>query len=153
MGRFAGVAFLSACVLAGCSMLSNIETPQNPTFWWEENSTSINFVDGPMTASVGQPTTLTARVIIGSSSCDRFKSLSATVDATSRSVVLKGTRESKRSNQSLACTGDYGAKLATVSVNFPSAGTYRVVADSYEPASFAPDEDPRASIDILVVAP
>lgn len=140
--------------LASCSMLSDLPAgaPPTQTYWWAENPTAISFVDGPATALVGHATVITARVIIGSSSCDRYKSLTATVEAASRSVIIRATRESKRSNQALACTSDYGGMLATASISFPSPGTYRVVADSFEPASFSPDEYPRASMDILVVA-
>lgn len=156
MRRFAGVALLAAGVLTGCSLLSNLPdtkdgTQQPQAFWWEENPASISYVAGPATASVGQPTTISARVIIGSSSCDRFKSLTATVDAASRSVLLRGTRESKRANEPFPCTADYGAKLATVSLTFQATGSYRVTASSFEPASFDPYETPRASIDILVM--
>ncbi|MNX69009.1 hypothetical protein D3C86_1002130 [compost metagenome] len=142
--------------MVGCKGFPLLGTDPQPTsepsFWYEANPTQISLVDGPQSAVAGTPVVLAARVIIGSSSCDRFKELNATVDEASRSVVLSAMRESKRSNQELACTDDYGSKLATVSVTLPSAGTYRVSAERYHPTSFLPDETPRASFDIEVSA-
>lgn len=152
---YASLALL-ALALAGCRGLPLLgldsQPSPAPSVWYEPNPTDISFVDGPSSGIAGVPLTITARVIIGSSSCDRFKELRATVDEASKSVVLSATRESKRSNQDIACTDDYGAKLATVSVTLPTPGTYRVIAERYHPASFLPDETPRASIDIVVTA-
>lgn len=144
--RFAPIAL--ALGVVGCSLL-------NPSLgagsvWWEENPTAISYVAGPATASVGRPVELTARVIIGSGSCDRYQDLKATVEPASRSVRLSATRESKRSSGVLQCTGDYGARLATVSVTLPATGSYRVYVESFLGVAFAPDESPRATIDLWV---
>lgn len=152
-GLYTSLALL-ALALVGCKGLalhgSEGQPSPEPSVWYEANPTDISHVEGPASGVAGTPVVLTARVIIGSSSCDRFKELRATVDEASRSVVLSATRESKRSNQDFACTDDYGSKLATVSVTPSSAGTYRVSAERYHPASFLPDETPRATFDILV---
>ncbi|HEY9898985.1 MAG TPA: hypothetical protein V6D00_07365 [Pantanalinema sp.] len=151
-------AFLAllALTLIGCQGLPLLgidsRPSPEPSFWYEANPTQIASVEGPGIAVAGTPVVLAARVIIGSSSCDRFKELRATVDEASRSVVLSAMRESKRSDQELACTEDYGSKVATVSVTLPSAGTYRVSAERYHPVSFLPDETPRATLDIVVTA-
>lgn len=146
-----------AICLAGCaadlsSLWPGFGKPSSEV-WYEANPTSISYVSGPATAVAGQPVELQARVIIGSSSCDRFKDLSASLDEAARTVTLSGMRESKRSKGPVECTSDYGAKLATVSVTFPAAGTYRVVAERFEGAVFHPDETPRATIGIQVEAP
>lgn len=147
--RVLGLVVGLSVTLAGCAGgLAGIW--QSPSFWWEANPAEISYVAGPASATVGQPVVLSARVLIGSSSCDRFKDLQARVEEASRSVVLVGTRESKRSNGPLACTSDFGAKLATVSVTFPAAGAWRVSVERFASTSFAVDEQPRATIDIQV---
>lgn len=156
--RFAGLLLGLSFSLVGCAegwqtVWQGIGGPTpSPSVWYEANPAQISYVDGPTSAVVGQPIILSARVIIGSSSCDRFKDLQARVEEASRSVILSGIRESKRADQPLECTSDYGAKLATVSVTLPTNGVYRVTAERYHPASFAVDEIPRATIDIQVGA-
>lgn len=154
--RYAGLLLGLSFTLAGCAQgWSTIwqgiggPTPA-PSFWYEANPAEISYVAGPATATLGQPVVLSARVIIGSSSCDRFKELQARVDESSRSLVLSGIRESKRSDQPLECTSDLGSKLATVSVTLPTAGVYRVTAERFLATTFAIDEPPRATIDIAV---
>lgn len=156
--RYAGLLLGLSFTLAGCAQgWSTIwqgiggPTPA-PSFWYEANPAEISYVAGPASAVAGQPVVLSARVIVGSSSCDRFKELQARVDEGARSVVLSGIRESKRSDQPLACTSDLGSKLATVSVTLPMAGVYRVTAERYLAATFAIDETPRATIDVQVTA-
>lgn len=155
--RLASLFIASTLVLAGCSggiasLWPGILPAPSPSVWYEANPAEITFVDGPATAVAGRPLTLAARIIVGSSSCDRFKELQVQVEEASRSVVLSGWRESKRSNQQFECTDDLGSKLATVSVTLPTAGTYRVVGERFRPVRFGLDETPRATFDLQVQA-
>lgn len=147
-----------AMSLAGCAgmvpgFLGNLAPTPSPSYWWEENPTQLANLLGPTTAQAGTPVVLSARVIIGSGSCDRFKSLSATVDEPRRTVTLSATRESKRAAAGLACTDDFGSRVATVSVTLGSAGSYLVKAERFHGAAFSPDEIPRATYDLVVQAP
>ncbi len=149
LGLSLGVAVLAAGCAAGHS---SVRQAPEPAVWYEANPAAISYLNGPATAVAGTPVVLTARVIVGSGSCDRFKELTARVDEASRSVVLAAVRESLRSDQPVPCTRDLRSTIATVSVSLPSPGTYRVTAERFEPTAFSADEPPRASFDIQVTA-
>ncbi len=122
-----------------------------PSTWYEPVPTELALVSAEGPFRVGQPFQITARVVIGSSSCNRYRSLEATVEPASATIRVSATIDTLRSSEGeVPCTMDFGTRLATVSVTVPSSGSYRIEAERFSEAAGFLDETPRATIDIRV---
>ena len=123
----------------------------SPSTWYEPVPTELALVSAEGPFRVGLAFEITARVVIGSSSCNRYRSLDATVEPASATIRISATIDTLRSSEGeVPCTMDFGTRLATVSVTVPSTGSYRIVAERFSESAGFMDETPRATLDIRV---
>lgn len=131
--------FLAGCVATGT--------------WWEEEGAPITSMQAPDQAQVNNPVLLSVRVAIGSSSCNKVNKVAVTVDESLKEVHVTATKLAKKSNSSLACSGDSANPIATASFTPTSTGTYRVIAENFQAIQVPFEPTPSATIDVLVTAP
>jgi hypothetical protein len=122
-----------------------------PSTWFEPVPADLALVSAEGPFQAGVPFIVTARVVIGSSSCNRFRAIAAQVEPASATIRVSATLDTLRSSGGeVPCTMDFGTRLSTVSVTVPSSGSYRIVADRFSESAAWLDETPRATFDIRV---
>jgi hypothetical protein len=123
----------------------------SPSTWYEPVPTDLALVSAEGPFQVGQPFEITARVVIGSSSCNRYRAIAADVEPGSTTIRVSATIDTLRSSAGdVPCTMDFGTRLATVSVTVPASGIYRIVAERFSEGAASMGETPRATLDVLV---
>ena len=121
-------------------------------WWWEEEVALITSIQAQGQAQVNSPIILSVRVALGSSSCNKVNKIEVTIDESQKEVHINATKLAKKSNSSLACSGDSANPIATASFTPTANGTYRVIADNFQAIQVPYEPTPSATIDVLVTA-
>lgn len=107
-------------------------TQVNPAIRWVSEATEILNLQGPASVKTGAPVTVSALIVIGSSSCNRPGEVQVDVDEASRVITVRATRLKAAADEDIPCTDDYGWTEKSASFTAPAPGTYQVVAEGFQ---------------------
>lgn len=160
MNAFRLAAMLTG--LAGCSLVpllpgvsavpTSSPTPGGgPSTRWVTGPAALAIVKVGTPRIAGLPVTVTVRTVVGSSSCNRPGGVESRIDREARKVTLSAAVETLVADrEELACTADFRVREATVSLEFPEAGTWSLEVDRWSEALAGFSETDAASMAVEV---
>ncbi len=123
---------LGGCIgqLLGSTGVSGDARPQDSInskdfqTWWVEEPASIQAIQTPPKAVVGMGFPIKLKVTIGSSSCNKFKSVSS--ELLQDTIFISALKSSMRANRSFGCTADVYSQDESLVYTPSTSGVYKI---------------------------